>query len=329
MCTSLTLKTKDGHNIFGRTMDFAIQFNESVNIIPRNFVWSTEVDKKERKSKYATIGMAVVINNHPVLADGMNEKGLICATLYFPGFSQFEEKTVNNKENVPSYDFVFWVLSQFENLNQVKKALKNMSIVNKTLSILNFAPPLHWILTDRSGKSIVVEKTSRGLEIFDNPVGVMTNSPNFQWHLSNLRQYIGLRPKQFENAMWGDLELAAFSQGSGTFGLPGDFTPPSRFVRAAYLKNNIADTDNEIKGINGVFHILSNCEVPKGVVLKSDDLSDYTFYTSAMCSESGNYYYHTYENRQISVINLYNEDLDSNDIKEFPNIKKEFLNKIN
>lgn len=329
MCTSVALKTKDGKNLFGRTMDFSVEFNESVRIIPRNFKWINVTDKNVKISKYAFIGMSILTDNHPVFADGVNEKGLTCATLYFPGFAKYEEENIENKENVACYDFVLWTLSQFKNLEEVKKSLENVVIINTVLSILNFAPPLHWILSDKSGKSIVIERTHRGLEVFENPVGVMTNSPNFEWHLSNLRQYIGVRAKQFDNVIWNDLELSAFSQGSGTFGLPGDFTPPSRFVRAVYLKNNIVDINNEIEGVNGIFHILSNCEIPKGTVLKADNSCDYTLYTSVMCSESATYYYRTYENSQISAVHLFNEDLDVLYMKEFPSNKVESINNIN
>ncbi|RHW58032.1 linear amide C-N hydrolase [Clostridium botulinum] len=329
MCTSVTLKTKDGKNLFGRTMDFSVKFNESVRLVPRNFKWTNVTDKEEKSTKYAFIGMSIVTDNHPVFADGVNEKGLTCATLYFPGFAKYEEENIENKENIACYDFVLWALSQFKHLEEVKKSLENVVVINKVLSILNFAPPLHWILSDKSGKSIVVEKTNRGLEVFDNPIGVMTNSPNFEWHLSNLRQYIGVRAKQFDNVTWNDLELSAFSQGSGTFGLPGDFTPPSRFVRAVYLKNNIVDIDDEIEGVNGIFHILSNCEIPKGTVLKSDNACDYTLYTSAMCSESATYYYYTYEDCQISAVHLFNENLDAPFMKNFPISKVQSINNIN
>lgn len=329
MCTSLTLKTKDGYNLLGRTMDFGMAFNQSVHLIPRNFTWMNIPDKKEKKTKYALVGMAVVTDNHPVLADGVNEKGLTCATLYFPGFAEYEKENVDNKDNIAPYDFVLWALSQFRNLEEVKEALKNIEIVDKSLSLLNLTPPLHWILSDKSGKSIVIEKTKNGIEAFDNPVGVMANSPNFEWHLNNLRQYIGLRPKQLDSSKIESLSLSAFGQGSGTFGLPGDFTPPSRFVRATYLKNNITQINNEIEGVTGLFHILSNCAVPKGAVVMIEGNEDNTIYTSAMCSESGTYYYNTYENHQISAVSLFNEDLDANSIKAFPTTTTQVINNIN
>jgi penicillin V acylase-like amidase (Ntn superfamily) len=257
-------------------------------------------------------------DGHPILADGLNEKGLMCAMLYLTDFTQYSKTIVEGKENVAPHDFVFWALSQFKDVEEAKKSLECLEIVDIPSNLLNLTPSLHYILSDKSGKSIVVERTPRGLQVFDNPVGVMTNSPDFQWHLNNLHQYIGIRSRQFDKVTWGNLELSSFTNGSGAFGLPGDFTSPSRFTRAVYLKSNLTQIDNELEGINGIFHILSNCQVPKGAVITSDGKEHSTIYTSAMCSESGTYYYYTYDNTQISAINLFNEDLNTVNIKSYP-----------
>lgn len=329
MCTSLTLKTENGYNILARTMDFAIKLNEEVHLIPRNYNFISDIDKKPLKVKYASVGMGMLIDNHPILADGVNEKGLTCATLYFPGFADFENGLSENKTNIVAYDLVAYLLSQFADINDVKANMSNVEILSKNISVLGVTPPLHWILCDKSSKCIVIEKTINGLQIIDNPIGVMTNSPNLEWHLNNLRQYIGLNPKQLSPAKWQDLDLSPFGQGSGTFGLPGDFTPPSRFVRASYLKNNILNVKTETDGVTAAFHILSECNIPKGAVIKQDDSVDYTIYTSAMCSESGSYYYHNYENRQISAVHLFNENLDSDKVKVFPNCNSQCINNLN
>lgn len=330
MCTSLTLKTKDGHNLLGRTMDFSINLNEGINLIPRNYKWSNALNNEEKKTKYALVGMSNIIEGHPVFADGVNEKGLTCATLYFAGFAHYEKECIPNKENLTPYDFVFWALSQFKDIEEVKSAIKNIEFVEHELDLLGgITPPLHWILSDKSSKSIVIERTNKGIEVFDNPVGVMTNSPNFEWHLTNLRQYTWMKAKQFEYSTLGDLESSPFSNGTGSFGLPGNFTAPARFVRATFLKNTILEPTTEIDGVTSIFHILANCAVPKGSVIKSNDLVSFTMYTSAMCSESSTYYYSTYENNQISSISLFNEDLDASSIKHFPIIKTQIINNQN
>ncbi|MFL0198483.1 choloylglycine hydrolase family protein [Clostridium sp. WILCCON 0269] len=318
MCTSLTLETTSGHHLFGRTMDLAIEFNPSIDIIPRNYIWTNTVDRQEKKTRYTFIGMSMGLDEHSSLVDGLNEKGLTCAMLYLTGFAQYSKTIVEGKENIAPHDFVFWALSQFKDLEEVKKSLQDLEIVDVPSNLLNLTPSLHYILSDKSGKSIVVERTSRGLEVFDNPVGVMTNSPDFQWHLNNLNQYIGIRSRQFDKVTWGNLELSSFTNGSGAFGLPGDFTSASRFTRAVYLKNNLTHIDTELEGINGMFHILSNCQVPKGAVITSDGKEHSTIYTSAMCGESGTYYYYAYDNAQVSAINLFNEDLNTVSVKSYP-----------
>lgn len=329
MCTSLTLKTRDEHHLLGRTMDFAIDFNQQVRFIPRDFTVSNIIDNSTSKTKYALLGMSALLGNHPVLADGVNEEGLACATLYLPGFADYHKAPIEGKNNIAPYDFVLWSLSNFKTLEEVKDALSNTIIVEAHLSLIGVIPPLHWILSDKSGKSIVVEKTAKGLNIYNNPIGIMTNSPDFEWHLTNLRQYLGVKAMQLPDANWDGLTLSPFSQGSGTFSLPGDFTPPSRFVRAAFLKNNITHKDTEIDGVTALFHILSSCDIPKGAVLKPDGSEDITMYSSAMCLESGTYYYHDYDNRQITAINLFNEDFNSKDIKSYPYRNKQSILKEN
>ncbi|MET1247437.1 choloylglycine hydrolase family protein [Sporolactobacillus sp. STCC-11] len=323
MCTSVTLETTDGHHLFGRTMDFATDLGQTVTVVPRNYSWISAASGESIITRYGMIGMASVAEDVIVYADGMNEAGLACATLYLPGFADFNDQPSKGKEAVAPHDFVFWSLSQFGSIAEVKEALAKVSLVDFPLAAMGITPPLHWILSDKTGRSIVVEPLEKDIKIVDNPVGVMTNSPDFQWHLTNLRQFIGLRPKQFEATRWEDLELSAFSQGSGSVGLPGDFTPPSRFVRAAYWKNNITGIDTERDGITGLFHILSTCDLPKGAVVTPDNMEDVTLYTSAMCVESGNFYYHGYDNRQITVVNLFREDLDAAEIRTYPFIREQ------
>lgn len=323
MCTSLTLKSLDDKNFLARTMDFPLTFNESVHLIPRNFKWNSVADKKEYKSKYASLGMSIVMNNHPVLADGINEKGLCCATLYFPGFAHYSKELSEKKINLAPYDFVYFVLSNCANLEEVIEKVKMVDFIDVPLSFLGITPPLHWTVTDRSGRSIAIENTIEGLKITENPIGVMTNSPEIGWHLTNLRQYIGANPIQNKEVKWGELNLNAFGQGSGTFGIPGDYTPPSRFIRAAYLKHVSVPANDEIEGVTSIFHILANCEVPKGAVLKDGKDLDFTLYTAAMCSESCTYYYKTYENSQIEAINMLNENLEMLEIKSYHNSKKQ------
>ncbi|KXY29137.1 choloylglycine hydrolase [Bacillus cereus] len=322
MCTSLTLQTKSGQHLFARTMDFALDFNQEVIIVPRRYQWNN-ITGETIKAKQAVVGMGINHQGRIILADGVNESGMTCATLYFPGFATYSNSIDDNKTNLAPFDFVAWSLTQFNSVEELKKSVDSISFLDVPLSVLGVTPPLHWILADKWGKCIVLEPTIEGLKMYDNPLGIMTNSPEFNWHLQNLRQYIGLKSQPYAPMKWGNLPLSAFGQGSGSMGLPGDFTPPSRFVRAAYSKQNIQGVDNEEEGISAVFHILSNCELPKGGVITEEGTIDNTIYTSAMCMESGIYYYHTYDCRQIIAIHLFNENLDTDEIKTYPFQRKQ------
>ncbi|WP_377864718.1 choloylglycine hydrolase family protein [Bacillus sp. R86525] len=322
MCTSLTLQTKNGQHLFARTMDFTLDLNQEVIIIPRHYQWNN-ITGEIINTKHATVGMGINHQGRVIMADGVNEAGMTCATLYFPGFATYSKSIDNNKTNLAPFDFVTWSLTQFNSVKELKKSVDSITFLDIPLPDLGLTPPLHWILADKWGDCIVLEPTNEGLKMYDNSLGVMTNSPEFSWHLQNLRQYIGLKSQPFAPTEWSNVPLSAFGQGSGSMGLPGDFTPPSRFVRAAYGKQNIQGIDSEEKGVSALFHILSNCEVPKGGVITEEGTLDNTIYTSVMCMESGTYYYHTYDCRQIIAIHLFHENLDTDEIKAYPFQRKQ------
>ena len=171
-------------------------------------------------------------------------------------------------------------------------------------------------------KSIVIEKTKEYLKVYENPIGVMTNSPTFDWHLTNLNEHIKTAPIQPEAIKWGNKELKSLGVGLGTNGLPGGWSSVDRFVRIAYLKSRISETEDLMSGISQIFHMLNNVAMPKGAVI-SDNLDDITLYTSCMWQQKGIYYYTTYNNNGISSIDMNKEDLDSKEIKRF-----EYLDKL-
>ncbi|MED2942299.1 choloylglycine hydrolase family protein [Bacillus swezeyi] len=316
MCTSMTLKNADQEHLLARTMDFAFQLDGEVLLHPRHYKWESEADGKVNEGSYAFIGMGRRLKN-ALFADGVNEKGLTCAALYFPGYAVYEKEVKDHRHNIAPHEFVTWVLSGCGDVEDVEKAVASLAIVEKEVQLLKTVTPLHWFISDRTGRSIVVEPTADGIQIHDNPVGVLTNSPEFPWHLTNLRNYIGLRPGQFTAKKVGKLTLSAFGQGSGLAGLPGDFTPPSRFIRAAYLKEHIKPVSGETEGVSAAFHILSSMNIPKGVVITEQGEDDYTQYTAVMCSETCSYYYHHYQNRQVQKVCLLKEDLDRKELKSF------------
>lgn len=323
MCTALTLKTKDGYSLFGRNMDLSYSFNQAVTLIPRNYEYRDRVTGNMKKNKYSIIGMACIIDDYPAFADGMNEKGLGCAGLNFPGYFHLEEDIVNGKNNLAPYDLILWILSNFETVDDVINEIKNIELVAVPINKKTPLPTLHWIVADSTGKSIVIEKTKEGLKLYENPIGVLTNSPTFDWHLTNLNEYMKVTPKQPKMVRWGEKELKALSIGAGTNGLPGGFSGVDRFVRISYLKSKVSEADDLKSGISQFFHMLNNVAIPKGAAI-SDGLDEITIYTSCMCQQKGVYYYTTYENNTINAIDMNKEDLNNKKIKVFA-----YKNKLN
>lgn len=317
MCTGLNLVTKDGKHFFGRNLDVLSSFKESVNIVPRDFGWLNVVDNKTYKTKYACIGMGIVVDNHPLLFDAVNEKGLAGGGLNFLSFAKFNDKEVDGKNNISASDFLLWALSNFTNLDELKSALEDLVLVNKGFKEDLPVALLHWMFTDLSGNSIVVEYMEDGIHVYDNPVGVLTNDPIFPWQIMNLNQYITLTAEEPLPKKIGNLNLHTYGHGLGMCGMPGDYSPAARFVKTAFFRNCIEDANDERSGVTAFFNVLNAVSVLKGCEVDKDGSMNYTVYKSAICQESGTYYYTEYGNRRVNAVCMFNEDLNSKEIVTF------------
>ncbi|MGG7163399.1 choloylglycine hydrolase [Clostridium ihumii] len=326
MCTALSIKSNEKKYFFGRNMDLAYNFNQSVMIIPRNYKFKDTITGNVMTNNHAIIGMGTIIDNHPVIADGMNEHGLACAGLNFAGYAYFEKDPVVDKVNIAPYDFVQWVLSNHETVDEVKVTIKNLELVNRPINEKTPVPTLHWMIVDKNGKSIVVEKTKNSFSIHDNTVGVMTNNPTFDWHLTNLNEYLYLTPDYPKETTWSNQELKALGIGAGTLGMPGDFASVSRFVRIAYIRSKMPSIDNDILAITQFFHMLDYVKMVKGGVITEDGLEDLTTYSSCMNQNNGVYYYKTYDNNRINAIDINKENLNAEEIKIFEYLTSQDIN---
>lgn len=326
MCTALTLTTKDGYHLFGRNMDIEFSFNQAVTLVPRNFSYKNRATDEEEKTKYAMIGMGTIIDNHPCYAEAMNEKGLCCAGLNFPRYSHWDDEPMEGKINIPPYDMILWIVGNFESISELRSELEKIHLVGKPINENTPLPTLHWIVYDTKGDCIVIENTIEGLKVFDNKVGVLTNAPTFDWHITNLVQYMKATPTQPSEAIWGEEKINPLGQGAGGRGIPGDFSSTSRFVKAAFLRSNAVLGDDDLSGIVEFFHILSGVAMIRGSVVTPQNLNDITQYTSCMCQEKGIYYYNTYSNNQINAIDMNKENLDGKEIKIFEYRDKQVIN---
>ena len=323
MCTAISYHPLDHY--FGRNLDLEHSYNETVAITPRNFPFRFR-ETAGIPTHYAVIGMATIIDDYPLYYDATNECGLSIAALNFPGNAVYNSIQCNYI-NLASFELIPWVLSQFSTAEEVKQALSKVNIINQPFSD-NLPPsPLHWLVSDRE-HSIVVEPTNNGLQIYDNPINVLTNNPPFPYHLSNLQNYINISADEPVNRFAEKLNISAYSRGMGGIGLPGDLSSASRFVRAAFTLHNAVADNNESSCISQFFHILGSVAQQQGCVRLPSGL-ERTVYSSCCNTTKGIYYYTTYENNQITGINMHNEDLDQKTLISFPLITTQQIHQMN
>lgn len=314
MCTAATYKTNDFY--FGRTLDYEFSYGDEITITPRNYPFHFRHADHALEEHYAIIGMAHIADDYPLYYDAINEKGLGMAGLNFVGNAVYAEPE-NEKTNVAQFEFIPWVLSQCASLDEVQEKLSSMRLVNTPFSDIFPCAQLHWLIADASG-SIVVESMSDGLHVHENPVGVLTNNPPFPQQMFQLNNYQGLSPKQPENTFAPGLNLTSYSRGMGALGLPGDLSSASRFAKVAFTKMNSLSGGSENESVSQFFHILGAVEQQRGCCEVADGKYEITLYTSCCNATKGIYYYTTYENHQISAVNMHHEDLDTKMLIRYP-----------
>lgn len=304
MCTAINVKTKDNHVLFGRTMDFSYELDPQLYAVSKGYEWKNYFQTHTIQTKYSFMGVGQDIS--PVtFADGVNEMGLAVAVLYFPGFAQYDDIDLeDDKINITALELIKFLLSTCVSVEEVSYVLPTIRLVGIEDAVTKSIAPLHWIIADKSGECMVIEKMADGLHLLNNPVGVLSNSPYFEWHIMNLRNYMNISSSQKEEKVLDQMILTPFGQGGGTFGMPGDFTSPSRFVRAAFLKNNTIFPDNRDESIMACFHIMESVSIPKGVVMTKRETSDYTQYTAFIDLHTQEYFVRTYDHLEVIPVQL-------------------------
>ena len=315
MCTAINFKKQS--NYFGRNLDYEHSFGENITITPRNYEFSFRNSEK-CDNHYAMIGMATVVDNYPLYFDATNEKGLSVAGLSFPYFAEYMPKQ-GGKVNVASFEFIPWILARCDSVACVRETLKNVNITKESFSTQLETTPLHWIIGDRTG-TLTVEQTAKGLNVYENSAGVLTNSPDFSKQMFNLNNYVHLSAKEPTNTFASNLGLKIYSRGMGATGLPGDFSSMSRFVRATFIKHNSVCGDNEVEAVNQFFHIMNSVSQPRGCSF-SDRGSEITHYTSCCNTDKCIYYYTTYNNLSINAVDMFKENLNKKELITFNMVK--------
>lgn len=315
MCTAISFIAKDHY--FGRNLDLEYSYLESVTITPRNYPFTFQ-SGTTLSSHLAMIGIATVAEDYPLYYDATNEAGLSMAGLNFPGNARYHQP-VADKPSIAPFELIAWVLSQCHTTAEAIDLLKKINVINHSFSPEYPVTDQHWIVSDGK-ESITVESRESGLTLAENPVGVLTNNPPFEYHLQNLCNYMQLSNLEPKNRLSQEIVLQPYSRGMGALGLPGDLSSASRFIRACFTKLNSVKPSTEAGAVNQFFHILGSVEQQEGCVRIGDGFEK-TVYSSCCNTTKGIYYYTTYENSQITGVNLYHENINSNQLVSYPLIR--------
>ncbi len=318
MCTAVAFQSRDFY--FGRNLDLDYSYHEEIVVTPRNFPF---VFRRVRgiPSHYAMVGVAYVKDGYPLYYEATNEAGLSVAGLNFPGNADYKPP-VEGKDNVAPFEFIPWILSRCATIDQAKQKLLKLNLADIPFNDELPPAPLHWMISGRDG-SVTVESVKDGLKIYDNPVGVLTNNPDFAYHMTNLSNYMTLSPEPPVNHFCGSLELAPYSRGMGAMGMPGDLSSASRFVRATFTKLNSRCGPSEQESVSQFFHILGSVAQQRGCDRIGDGNYEITLYSACCNADKGIFYYTTYENSQITAVDMRRENLEAKELIIYPMLRRQ------
>lgn len=314
MCTAIIFSPKDHY--FGRNLDLEISFGQQVVITPRNYPFKFR-QMPDMKQHYAMTGIALISDNYPLYFDAANEKGLGMAGLNYPDNAVYQE-VAKGKDNISPFEFIPWVLSQCADVAEAKALIKKINLVKINFSAKMQLSPLHWLIADKTGDAITVECDHDGLHVYDNPIGCLTNNPQFPKQLTNLDNYADLSPAMPANNFAKEINFNGYSRGLGSHNLPGGMDSESRFVRVAFNKFNAPKADSEAENVATYFHILHSVEQQKGLDEVAPGQFEYTIYSDGTNLDTGVFYYTTYNHQQITKVDMNKEDLTASELITYP-----------
>lgn len=316
MCTAATYQTKDFY--FGRTLDYDFSYGEEIVITPRNFPLVFRF-QDPMESHFAMIGTAHVEEDCPLYYEAVNEKGLGMAGLNFVGNAVYGEEQPD-RENVATFEFIPWILGQCATLREARELLGRLNLTDTAFREQLPPAQLHWIIADRSG-AVTVESVREGIRVYDNPVGVLTNNPTFDQQIFQLNNYMHLSAKPPVNSFSPKLDLRDYGRGMGALGLPGDLSSQSRFIRASFVKMNSVSGESEAESVSQFFHILGSVDQQRGCCEVGEGKYEITIYTCCCNADRGIYYYTTYDNHQITAVDMGLEDLEGTRLIRYPMLR--------
>lgn len=300
MCTSMTFQTQDFY--FGRNMDLDGPLGERVVITPSDYPLEFR-HEETMLHHYAMIGMAPMVDGHPLYAEAANEKGLCMAGLAFGGNARYADACETGKYNIATFELIYWILGACADVEEACDRLQKTCILSTAFAENTPPAELHWHIADAK-RSVVLEMMADGMHIHENPVGVVTNNPPFSFHLTNLNCYMNVTAQAPQNRFSEEIPLKALGMGMGAMGLPGDASPVSRFVRGVFYKMNSVCDGGEKESVAQLFHILDGLAVVKGTARNPQGICSYTVYSCCINAAKGIYYYKTYDEPNIRSVSL-------------------------
>ena len=287
-CTGIALSSANGARVLARTVEWAASPMQcGYAVVPRGYsqisFTPSGKDGLKFKAKYGYVG--IYTDYQDFVVEGVNESGLSAGLFFFPAFGEYTPYVAKRKSlALCDLQVVSWVLSQFSSIDEIKSAIEKKEV--DIISIDSRIGTVHWRFAEPGGRVVVLEFTEGKAKFYKNPLGVLTNSPNFPWHLTNLANYINLRSGSSQPLQLAkDLQVKPLGGGTGMLGLPGDFTPPSRFVRAAMLQSSAPLLPDAQQTALQAFHLLNNFDIPIGLQhapgQAPDGLPSATQFTSA------------------------------------------------
>ena len=292
MCTAICLGE---YGVIGRNLDYEVKFGEQLVMTPRNFPLLYKLLPPESHHA-AFVGMAKLVDGYPLYFDAINEHGVGCIALSFPESARYSEP-VRSKVNLASYEVIQYILSHAVSIEDARRIMEQINVTPHAFSKELPPSPLHWMVSN-GVRSLVLECSDDGVQIYDNGAGVLSNEPPFPYHMMNLRNYLNLTHGEAV-ARWGGEGLKAYSRGMGAIGLPGDCSSASRFVRAAF---NLAGAraPEGTSALAVARHVLGSVEQIYGTVAVGEGL-EYTQYTSVADMHSLTYSVRTYSEMSATV----------------------------
>jgi penicillin V acylase-like amidase (Ntn superfamily) len=312
MCTGIRFSDGEGHLYLARNLDWTSGYGEQVVTTPRGYAPKSPFDGVTG-IRHAVIGMGIVEEDTPLYFDCGNDAGIAVAGLNFPGYAEYAAEPAEGATNVAAFEFPLWVASQFESVDEVEAALRDVAIVDQPINEKYPSSLLHWIIGD-SERAIVVEYTAGGMHVFDDDVDVLANQPGFSWHHENLRNYLNATPDFPEDTVLGRAHLEPFGSGSHMRGIPGDYYSPSRFVRAAYVNAHYPEMSTEEENVSRAFHTLQQVAMVDGCAAMGSGEFEKTIYTGLFSSRTNTYYWNTYEDPAIQSVAMADHSPDGTEL---------------